>query len=110
MATNLDLDCDERKTECQAVFIEDKCIILYNGTSSSDFTSCPFDNEKECKSSTPNTTFPCYIPYSNTTNNSNDCPLTECINEGMMAGLIALSVITGIVIVLSIVFLCCCIF
>lgn len=109
MANNLDFECDKRKTECQAVFIGDECTILYNGTSYSDFTSCPYD-EEECKISAPNTTFPCYVPYSNTTNNSNDCPLTECINEGMMAGLIALSVITFIVIVLSIVFLCCCIF
>lgn len=106
MANNLDFECDKRKTECEAVFIGGECTILYNGTSYSD---CPFDDE-ECRISelAPNTTFSCYTPYSNSTDGGlNDCPLTECINEGMMGGLIALSTITFIVIIVSIVFLCC---
>jgi hypothetical protein len=102
LALNLTLDCDERETSCTAIFKDDKCYIRYNNTS---LTDCVLDDYKcatdEFKT---NKTFDCYVPFHNTT--ANECPTIECINEGILTGLIILSIITAVIMVLSCIFLC----
>ncbi len=99
---NLTLDCDERETRCSAILKDDKCYIQYYNTS---LTDCILDDYKcatdEFKA---NKTFDCYVPFKNTT--KNECPTIECINEGILTGLIILSIITAIIMVFSYIFLC----
>lgn len=103
LASNLTLDCDERKTNCTAIFKNDKCYIRYYNTS---LTDCVLDDYK-CATDEfkKNKTFNCYIPYNNATNNDK-CPTVECINEGILTGLLIMIILTSVIMVFSCVFLC----